>query len=49
MPDYSDGVWPRDMMHMMMYDDEMMLSYDTNSDDDARDLIYVIMIYLVCL
>jgi hypothetical protein len=32
MLDYSDGVWLRDMM-------QLMLSDDTNSDDGARDLI----------
>ena len=32
MPDYSDGVWLREMM-------QLMLSDDTNSDDGARDLI----------
>jgi hypothetical protein len=32
MHDYSDGVWLRDMM-------QLMLSNDTNSNDDARDLI----------
>jgi hypothetical protein len=43
MPDYSDGVWPREIMQMMMYVDVKMLSDDIDSDDDARDLIYVIM------
>jgi hypothetical protein len=43
MPDYSDGVWPREMMQTMMYVDARMLSDDTDSDDDARDLICVIM------
>jgi hypothetical protein len=32
MPDYSDGVWLREMM-------QLMLSDDTDSDDGARDLI----------
>jgi hypothetical protein len=32
MPDYSAGVWFREMM-------QLMLSEDTNSDDGARDLI----------
>jgi hypothetical protein len=32
MPDYSDGVWLREMMHLMLSD-------DTDSDDGARDLI----------
>ena len=32
MPDYSDGVWLREMM-------QLMLSNDTDSDDGARDLI----------
>jgi hypothetical protein len=36
MPDYSDGVWLREMM-------QLMLSDDTDSDDVARELIYVIM------
>jgi hypothetical protein len=36
MPDYSDGVWLREMM-------QLMLSNDTDSDDVARELIYVIM------
>jgi hypothetical protein len=43
MPDYSDGVWPREMMQTMIYFDARMLSDDTDSDDDARDLICVIM------
>ena len=43
MPNYSDGVWPREMMQTMIYFDDGMLSDDTNSDDDARDLICVIM------
>jgi hypothetical protein len=43
MPDYSDGVWPREMMQTMMYVDARMLSDDTDSDDDARDLICMIM------
>jgi hypothetical protein len=30
MPDYSDGVWLREMMQLMLSDD---------SDDGARDLI----------
>jgi hypothetical protein len=32
IPDYSDGVWLREMM-------QLMLSDDTDSDDGARDLI----------
>jgi hypothetical protein len=36
MPDYSDGVWLREMM-------QLMLSDDIDSDDVARELIYVIM------
>jgi hypothetical protein len=32
MPDYSDGVWLREMM-------QLMLSDDTDSDDGACDLI----------
>jgi hypothetical protein len=32
MPDYSDGVWPREMM-------QLMLSDDTDSGDGARDVI----------
>jgi hypothetical protein len=32
MPNYSDGVWILDMMHLM-------LSNDIDSDDGARDLI----------
>ena len=32
MHDYSDGVWLRDMM-------QLMLSDDIDSDDGARDLI----------
>jgi hypothetical protein len=32
MLDYSDGVWFREMM-------QLMLSDDTDSDDGARDLI----------
>jgi hypothetical protein len=36
MPDYSDGVWIREMM-------QLMLSDDTDSDDVSRELIYVIM------
>jgi hypothetical protein len=32
MSDYSDGVWFREMM-------QLMLSDDTDSDDGARDLI----------
>jgi hypothetical protein len=31
MPDYSDGVWLREMM-------QLMLSDDTDSDDGAHDL-----------
>jgi hypothetical protein len=41
--DYLDGVWPREMMQTMMYVVSRMLSDDTDSDDDARDLICVIM------
>jgi hypothetical protein len=29
MPDYSDGVWPREMMQLMIYFDARMLSDDT--------------------
>jgi hypothetical protein len=36
-------------MQTMMYVDARMLSDDTDSDDDARDLICVIMRYLVWL
>jgi hypothetical protein len=36
MPDYSDGVWPREMM-------QLMLSDDTDSGDVPCELIYVIM------
>jgi hypothetical protein len=43
MPDYSDGVCPREMMQTMMYVDSRILSDNTHSDDDARDLICVIM------
>jgi hypothetical protein len=32
MSNYSDGVWFREMM-------QLMLSYDTDNDDGARDLI----------
>ena len=32
MPDYSDGLWLREMM-------QLMLSDDTDNDDGARDLI----------
>jgi hypothetical protein len=32
MSDYSDGVWFREMM-------QLMLSYDIDSDDGTRDLI----------
>ena len=32
MPDYSDGVWFREIM-------QLMLSDHTNSDDGARDII----------
>jgi hypothetical protein len=32
MLDYSDGVWLREMM-------QLMLSDDTNSDDGAHDLV----------
>jgi hypothetical protein len=45
MHDYSDGVWPREMMQTMIYFDARMLPYDTDSDDDAHDLIFVIMRY----
>jgi hypothetical protein len=44
MLDYSNGVWPRDMMQMMIYFDFGMLLHDIDSDDDAHDLICVIMI-----
>jgi hypothetical protein len=43
IPDYLDGVLPREMMQMMMYVVSRMLSDDIDSDDDARDLICVIM------
>jgi hypothetical protein len=43
MPDYSDGVWPQEMMQTMIYFDARMLPDDTDSDDDARDLICMIM------
>ena len=36
MLDYSNGVWLREMMHLM-------LSNDIDSDDVACELIYVIM------
>jgi hypothetical protein len=45
MPNYLDAVWPQEMMQTMMYVDYKMLSNDIDSDDDARDLIYVIMRY----
>jgi hypothetical protein len=32
MPNYSDGVWLREMM-------QLMLSYDIDNDEGARDLI----------
>jgi hypothetical protein len=32
MPDYSDGVWLREMM-------QLMLSYDIDNDEGAHDLI----------
>jgi hypothetical protein len=32
MPNYSDGVWILDMI-------QLMLSYDIDGDDGARDLI----------
>jgi hypothetical protein len=38
-PDYSDGVWLREMM-------QLMLSDDTDSDDVSRELIYVAMMML---
>jgi hypothetical protein len=41
MLDYSDGVWPREMMQTMIYFDAMMLSNDIDSDDDACDLIVI--------
>jgi hypothetical protein len=34
MPDYSDGVWLRDMM-------QLLLSDDTDSDDGAHDLTMI--------
>jgi hypothetical protein len=49
MLDYSDGVWPREMMQTMMYVDVRMLLDDTDSDDDVRELIYVIMRFSVWL
>jgi hypothetical protein len=36
MPGYSDGVWLREMM-------QLMLSNDIDSNDVARELIYVII------
>jgi hypothetical protein len=36
MPNYSDAIWIRDMM-------KLMLSDDTDSDDVAHGLIYMIM------
>jgi hypothetical protein len=36
MVDYLDGVWLQEMM-------QLMLSDDTDNDDVARELIYVIM------
>ena len=36
MLDYSDGLWPREMM-------QLILSDDIDSGDVARELIYVIM------
>ena len=39
---YLDGVWLPEMMNLMLSD-------DTDSDDDAHDLIYVIMRYLMWL
>jgi hypothetical protein len=39
MPDYSDGVWLREMMQLMASD-------DTDSDDGARDLIMRYPIWL---
>jgi hypothetical protein len=43
MHDYLDGVWPQEMMRMMIYFDDGMLLDDIDSDDDARYLICVIM------
>jgi hypothetical protein len=34
MPDYSDGVWLREMM-------QLMLSCDIDNNDGARDLIMI--------
>jgi hypothetical protein len=39
MSDYSDGVWFREMM-------QLMLSDDTDSDDGARDLIMRYFVWL---
>jgi len=43
MPNYLDAVWPWEMMQTMMYVDAKMLSNDIDSDDDACELIYMIM------
>jgi len=43
MPDYSDEVWPQEMMQTMIYFDVRMLPDDPDSDDDAHNLICVIM------
>ena len=38
MLDYSDGVWPQEMMQTIIYFDSRILRDDTDSDDDACDL-----------
>jgi hypothetical protein len=42
MPDYSEGVWPQEMM-------QLMISDDSDSGDVSHELIYVITRYLVWL
>jgi hypothetical protein len=49
MPNYSDGVWSREMMQTMIYFDARMLPDNIDSDDDAHDLICVIIRYPVWL
>jgi hypothetical protein len=39
MPDYSDGLWLREMMQLMLLD-------DIDSDDGARDLIVRYLVWL---
>ena len=41
MPDYSNGVWLREMMQLMIF--FWMLLDDTDNGDVAHDLICVIM------